>query len=222
MCRIRRLAPLLALAATLALVSQAGAHRPYFEEQDITASAPWQVDDPTISTVVYATLESRQDVDYFAFDGRSGQRILLEMVIPQLEGQADFAPTMALMGPGLPAAPLPAPVVRPSGSGALILPPPPGPASTFNEPFSRTSYWERQSQRVLLPADGRYVVAVWHPQGRLGRYGFVIGDRERPGGDLAFGRKLRSYWTSVPTPPGEAAPAPGLRSVEPTHRCGQR
>ena len=30
---------------------------------------------------------------------------------------------------------------------------------------------------MTLPANGRYVVAVWHPQGELGRYGFVIGDK---------------------------------------------
>ena len=50
---------------------------------------------------------------------------------------------------------------------------------------------------MTLPADGRYVVAVWHPSGETGRYGLVIGDKERPGGDLAFMRKLRSYWTPV-------------------------
>lgn len=219
-----RLAVLLALAATVVLASQAAAHRPYFEEQDIVPSAPWRIDDPTISTVVYATLESRRDVDYFAFSGRAGQQILLEMVIPQIEGQADFAPTMALMGPGLPAAALPPTVAQPRGSGALLLPPPPGPAPTFFEPFSRTSYWERQSQRVALPANGGYVVAVWHPEGRVGRYGFVIGDKERPGGDLAFGRKLRSYWTPVPTPPAEAS-SPTVatpRSDKPGHRCNQR
>ncbi|MDW8319577.1 MAG: hypothetical protein RMN53_17260, partial [Anaerolineae bacterium] len=216
MLRTWRLAMGLALAASLALALPAAAHRPYFEEQDVGPAAPWRIDDPTISTVVYATLEGRQDVDYFAFDGRAGQRILLEMVIPQIEGQADFAPTMALMGPGLPAATLPSAVVQPRGSGALLLPPPPGPAPTFFEPFSRTSYWERQSQRVTLPAGGRYVVAVWHPEGRVGRYGFVIGDKERPGGDLAFGRKLRSYWTPVPTPPAEATPASSSPAPEPS------
>ena len=79
----------------------ASAHRPYFEEEDIAAAEPWQIDDPTISTVVYATLESAADVDYFAFDGRQGERILLEITIPQIEGQENFAPMMALLGPGL-------------------------------------------------------------------------------------------------------------------------
>lgn len=176
------------------------AHRPYFEEKDIVAAKPWVIANPTISTVVYATLQTPCDVDYYAFDGKAGQTILLELTIPQITGQEDFAPTLALMGPGLPSTKLPARVARPANSGTLVLPPPPGPAETFFEPFSRTSYWERQSQRVTLPQDGRYVVAVWHPNKQVGRYGFVIGDREIPGGDLAFSRKLRSYWTPVPSP----------------------
>lgn len=190
----------LALAVLWAAATPAFAHRPYFEDKDIVASKPWRIDNPTISTVVYATLQTPGDVDYYAFDGKAGQRILLEITIPQIAGQEDFAPTMALMGPGLPSARLPATVEKPVKAGAQILPPPTGPAETFYEPFSRTSYWERQSQRVTLPQDGRYVVAIWHPTKQLGRYGFVIGDREIPGGDLAFSRKLRSYWTPVPAP----------------------
>ena len=46
---------------------------------------------------------------------------------------------------------------------------------------------------------------------------FVIGDKERPGGDLAFGRKLRSYWTPVPEP----APEPKPAGVAGYHRCGK-
>jgi hypothetical protein len=196
---MRRYLPIavpLALIVALLAAAPASAHRPYFEEQDIVASAPWIVKDPTISTVVYATLESAADVDYYAFDGRKGERILLEITIPQIEGQANFAPTIVLLGPGLGQAAVPAQVERPAGaSGALVMAPPAGPAPTFFEPFSRTSYWERQSQRVTLPADGRYTVAVWHPDGETGRYGFVIGDKERPGGDIAFTSKLRAYWT---------------------------
>ncbi len=140
-------------------------------------------------------------MDYYTFDGRKGQRILLEITIPQIAGQELFAPEMALMGPGLAPGQLPARVVLPDKAGVTLIPALTGPASTFYEPFSRTSYWERQSQRVTLPADGRYVVAVWHGAGEVGRYVFVIGDKERPGGDPAFRSKLRDYWTPVPQPP---------------------
>lgn len=195
---IAPIALIVTLVVVLATPLPASAHRPYFEDRDIVASRPWKIDDPTISTVVYATLESSRDVDYYTFEGKKGQRILLEITIPQIDGQDDFAPTLAVMGPGLPSGRLPSQVVRPTRAGVQVIAPPAGPADSFFEPFSRTSYWERQSQRVTLPANGRYVVAVWHPQGNLGRYGFVIGDKERPGGELiGLGKKLKAYWTPV-------------------------
>ena len=209
----RTVAGLVLLLLALSAVP-ASAHRPYFEETDITADKPWFVSDPTISTAIYATLDTRSDVDYYAFDGRKGQRILLSLTIPQIAGQEQFAPEMALLGPGLGAASLPARVVNATGSGVQLVPALKGEAKSFYEPFSRTSYWERQEERVALPADGRYVVAVWHTDGAVGRYTFVIGDKERPGGDPAFGRKLRSYWTPVPEPAPEPAGVTGR------HGCG--
>lgn len=186
----------------------AQAHQPYFEEDEIEAGNPWQIKDPNVSTALYATLGSHEDVDYFSFEGKAGEVVLLELTIPQIEGQEDFAPTLALMGPGLPDAELPGEVVIPEGAGALVIEPPAGPAPTFYEPFSRTSYWERQEQRVTLPASGHYVVAVWHPEGEIGRYTFVIGEQERLGGDLLFPFKMSSYWTPVEAPAVEAEPAP--------------
>lgn len=191
---------LLTLVLLALSVMPALAHQPFFEEKDITADAPWRVKDPTVSTALYATLESPEDVDYYAFEGRKGQNILLEITIPQIAGQELFAPEMALLGPGVGAAATPARVIVPAGDGARLIPALTGSTRTFNEPFSRTSYWERQSQRVTLPADGRYIVAVWHGAGQVGRYVFVIGDKERPGGDPTFPLKLRDYWTPVPTP----------------------
>ncbi len=197
-------------------VASVWAHQPFFEEKDITADAPWQIKDPTVSTAVYATLDSSADVDYYTFEGRKGQSILLEITIPQIAGQELFAPEMAIMGPGLAADRLPTRVAVPTGAGSLLIPALTGPAAVFNEPYSRTSYWERQSQRVTLAADGRYVVAVWHGAGEMGRYLFVIGDKERPGGDPAFAAKLRSYWTPVPKPPPVQTAAPDVEG----HTCG--
>jgi hypothetical protein len=191
------------------LPAPALAHQPFFEEEDITADQPWVVEDPTVSTAVYATLESPTDVDYFTFEGRAEQTILLQMTIPQIEGQEEFAPFMAVMGPGLPVAELAAGVERQADGGAVLLPPTPGPPSTFFEPFSRTSYWERQEERVTLPSDGSYVVAVWHESGEVGRYVFVVGEKEELGGDLTFPLKMRGYWTPV----GSAQSAQGFPIV---------
>jgi hypothetical protein len=207
----KRLLLLIAAVVGLSLAafpaSEALAHRPYFEEEDIGAVEPWFVDDPTISTAIYATLDGAGDVDYFAFDGKQGEVILLAMTIPQIEGQESFAPTMALLGPGLERIDLPGEIAVPEDAGVMLLEPPPDPAPTFFEPFSRTSYWERQERRVPLPETGRFLVAVWHPEQEVGRYTFVIGEKERLGGDLAFPFKMRSYWTPVEPVDAVATPA---------------
>lgn len=208
MRRLKLLPLLLGLLLAGMLVSSALAHQPYFEEKDIEAGDPWVIDDPSISTALYATLESRGDVDYFSFEGLAREVILLELTIPQIDGHENFAPSMALMGSGLPDVDLPEQVTVPEGAGVLVIGPPPGPATTFYEPFSRTSYWERQEQRVTLPEGGQYVVAVWHPDGEVGRYTFVIGEKEKLGGDLAFPFKMRNYWTAVEVPATEPEPEP--------------
>jgi hypothetical protein len=204
-----------ASAALLLLISAqpVSAHQPYFEEEDLTAEAPWAIADPTISTALYATLESAGDVDYYAFDGQAGQAILVGLSIPQIDGQAAFNPAIAVLGPGLPAAAEPSQVTVLDAAGAVVLTDERAEAPGSFEPFSRTSYWQRQREYVTLPQDGEYVVAVWHEQGAVGRYTLVVGDREVPGGDRAFARKLGDYWQPV-------EPAPVVPDqVLPEHRC---
>lgn len=214
----------LMIAATMILggAGRALAHQPFFEDADWTAKTPYMIKDPTVSTALYATLAQRDDVDYVTFAGQRGQRVLIGLTIPQIEGQDDFAPTLALLGPGLPAAQLPA-AVEATADGAVVLAPEAGPARPFFEPFSRTSYWERQEQVVTLPADGAYTVAVWHPAGAVGRYTLVIGDRELPGGDVAFPFKLRAFWTPAPQPTVQAAEETGASPAGTTRQgCRQK
>jgi hypothetical protein len=215
---MQRIILIIALICSISILAPTAtlAHQPFFEDQDITFDQPWPIKDATISTAVYATLSSTTDVDYFTFEGAEQEVILLELTIPQITGQDSFAPTLVLMGPDLPEIDMPQGIVQPEGSGALLLEPSAGPAPTFYEPFSGTSYWERQEERVTLPAGGQYVVAVWHPQGEVGRYTFVIGEKERLGGDPAFPVKMRSYWTPVEVP----APGPESADVAPKYSCG--
>jgi hypothetical protein len=208
----RRLLPAVITSLLLVLLtaSLASAHQPFFEDRDFTADAPGSVRDPTVSTALYATLATAQDVDYVTFEGKRGQSILIGITIPAIEGQENFTPTVALVGPGLPAATLPPQIAvrkaTDSTWGARVWPAAPGQANVFFEPFSRTSYWERQEDRIALPADGTYTLAVWSDSGATGRYTLVVGDREVFGGDPAFGMKLPSYWTPV-LPPVETGAA---------------
>jgi hypothetical protein len=188
--------PSVLVIALIVLLFPALAHQPFFEDKEFTVDNPGIIKDSTISTAMYATLETPSNVDYYTFNGSKGQSILLSITIPQITGQENFTPTMALMGPGLPAGDLPSQIMKPIDSGVLILSSPAN-ATSFFEPFSRTSYWTRQEQYVTLPANGSYSVAIWDDNEQVGRYVFVIGDREIPGGDLAFPLKIKNYWTQV-------------------------
>ena len=140
---------------TLTSVHTASAHQPFFEDDDFSTARPWTVADPTISTALYATLASTRDVDYVTFEGEKGQSILFGLTIPRIEGQENFTPTLAVLGPGLPKGTLPRQITQPRNTGAIVLQAPPGPARLFAEPFSGTSYCERQETRISLPADGQ-------------------------------------------------------------------
>lgn len=192
---------LLTLVLVFSTVDTAAAHQPIFEEVDFTAENVRNIADPTVSTALYATLSQADDVDFFTFTGKAGTRTLIGMTIPQIAGQDDFAPTIALIGPGLPEKdstllPESAENLLNADEGFTILEAPEE-ASPFFEPFSRTSYWRRQHVRVALPADGDYTLIVWHASAQVGRYVLVVGDREIPGGDPLFAIKLPNYWTPV-------------------------
>ena len=63
------LAILVTLFATLFAPTQtAYAHQPFFEEPDTTQTKPLSIKDPTISTALYATIDSLTDIDYYIFD----------------------------------------------------------------------------------------------------------------------------------------------------------
>jgi len=184
---------LLFLIVFIGFLTPAMGHQPFFEDKEFTFDSPGHIRDPNVSTAMYATLETPTNVDYYDFNGSKGESIFLSITIPQIAGQENFAPIMALMGTALPNVDLPKNVKKSQYPGAIILSPPAN-VTTFFEPFSRTSYWTRQEQNVTLPANGRYLVAVWDDKGQIGRYVFVIGYKEVLGGDLAFPLKIRNYW----------------------------
>ena len=202
----RLLALTLVLLLAVLTASSALAHQPFFEDPDSTAAAPISVRDPEISTALYSTLDRPDDVDFFSFSVTTGQTIEIGMSIPQIEGQEQFAPSIAVIARGMDMAtdqwlPEDAAPLLSDDRGATLI----GPvmAQIFFEPFSRTAYWQRQRQRITFAADGEVHVVVWHPQQETGRYTLVVGQREVLGGDPGFARKLREFWTPVVQSPGE-------------------
>ena len=194
---------LLAVLCTLVLPPQmAHAYQPFFEDEDTTQTNSIYIQDPTISTALYSTIDSLTDIDYFIFDGIEGSDILLSITIPKIDGQLEFAPTLAIIGPGLPLAILPAIITTDSKMppGSIIFTP--TEPQSFFEPISQSSYWRRQTNHITLPETSQYTVAVWSESVvRTGKYVLVIGDREIRGGDPNFTSKLKIYWTPMESRP---------------------
>ena len=191
---------LLALLCAVVSTHIALAHQPFFEEPDTTASTPLRVRDPVISTALFSTLEQVADIDFFTFSVTTGQTIEIGMTVPQITGQDRFAPHIGILAAGLDSAgisdlPEAARSLATGRMGAMVIEP--TAATVFFEPFSRTAYWRRQRKKVTFPVDGEVYVVVWHAQGSVGRYALVVGQREVPGGDSDFARKLKVYWTPV-------------------------
>lgn len=121
---MRRYPALLSSALAMIVASPALADQPFSKEEDIRFHIAWVIDGCTISTAVYATLDSPTDVDYFTFEGELDRSMLLQITIPEIKGKEDFAPQMPQPGCGLAPIALPDGVTRPDDAGGVWLPPP--------------------------------------------------------------------------------------------------
>ena len=175
------------------------AHQPYCESADLTFDSPWQVPDATISYAYYGNLYPASDVDYFTFEASENQSVLLSLSIPAIDGQEDFAPVIAVFGPGLPVdmpAQLSERVTVPEDQGGMLIPLGDEPEYWY-EPFGGRYYWNWENYFFTVPADATYTVALWHPSEELGRYSFVIGEEEIRGGDPECMSSFDDYWTPL-------------------------
>ena len=198
-----RLLPLL-ICLALCLPSIARAHQPYCEFADLTASAPWMVPDPSISYAYFGSVYPAGDIDYYTFTAAQGQSILLSLSIPAIPDHEVFSPVLAVYGPGLAGErppQLPAEIALADGDGALMIPLGQQPRYWF-EPFGRRYYWNWDDFFLRAPRSARYTVALWHPLDEIGRYSFVIGQREVFGGEADCFASYGEYWT--PLIPGQS------------------
>ncbi len=159
------------------------------------------IPDIAVSRAAYRELKSDQQVDVYEFAAREGQQIYVQMTVPVLERQADFAPVIVLQGPGGDLS-FPAPDVQ----GGTILDAPhvvvdtlhphddgdaevtplalavawdgKGP-TVFDEPFTGTRYWIRQTVTVLAPVDGTYRIGIYSAEGSTGKYVLATGREEK-------------------------------------------
>lgn len=199
----RKLSLLICLYALLmAFPWSVRAHQPFCEFADLTAAAPWQVPNPSISYAYFGNVFPAGDIDYFSFDAQAGQNVLLSLSIPAIPDLDVFSPVMAVFGPGMDASAPPQlsmRLVKPAAQTAMMIPL--GDEAVYwYEPFGRRYYWNWDDYFFRAPATATYTVALWHPANEIGRYSFVIGQREVFGGDADCFSSYSDYWT--PLEPG--------------------
>lgn len=177
-------------AASLCFAPFAYAHLPAWGE----AGGENQIDDMDVSTAFYQEIKDGTQVDTYTFTGEAGQFLHAGINIPAVKGMEDYGVTMALLGPGLPAAGLgELPEAHADAEGALIFPS--EVSDDFFEPFTQTRYRGRQTVEMELPASGEYHIMVWNPDADTGKYVIDVGERE------AFGLleilKMPYWWVRV-------------------------
>ena len=149
-----------------------------------------------VSWGIYEELSGSNDVHYYKFAANEGERLYAQISIPKLEKFSTFVPFIALVGSDVSAGNLEGgysvreyahdvgdlPFGIPPGMRAIVVDyNGPVPSSEFYEPFTQTSYWERQEIVVnSLPSSGTYYLVVFDRSlvQDEGKYTLAVGEIE--------------------------------------------
>jgi hypothetical protein len=175
-----RKALVIALLVVLYSAVTAHAHKPVA----IGGSYPtfdqalWMTD-IDVSQVAYAELTDGDRALWLAFDAAAGTRLDLSLGVPVIDRLTDYRPSMAVLGPGLPAIELP--FETPPGSEGVIFDSAGKEPEFFHEPFTGTDSWILLEEAVDLPETDTYYVVVWPPGEIVDKLWIAIGVREEFG-----------------------------------------
>jgi len=165
---VMTVALLMCALSILASPVTADAHKPLSVDapNDSGFGSAKVIPDHRVSWAIYKELKAGS-ADYYTFEGKQGERFYAQMTIPKLEGLASFTPSLALVGPGVGSGldlelgpgrlvqnvSFP---VAPDGMESVVIEyGGPLPSAEFYEPFTQTTYWERQQVTIdSLPASG--------------------------------------------------------------------
>jgi hypothetical protein len=141
-------------------------------------------------------LNGSDDVHYYKFTASKGEKFYAQMSIPMLREFSTFAPSIAMVGSNLTARSLEGaysareytsesgdlPFTLPTGMTSIVVDyNGPTPSSEFYEPFTQTSYWERQEINTnSLPSEGTYYLVVFDNSlvQDTGKYTLAVGEIE--------------------------------------------
>lgn len=165
-------------------------HKPLFKSGAI--SSPQQamtIPDPNISWAIYASLNHSGEADYYTFRAPQNFKLTAQITIPAISSLQNFAPHLALIGPGLPTSTAGVPGLDglnvPSSDGVVIYNAThAGATDAFYEPFTQTNYWNRQTETPTLTKSGTYYLAVFNlptDAVQTGKYVLAVGTKEEFG-----------------------------------------
>jgi hypothetical protein len=159
-----------------------GAHETFSEEKDYSVEAPFSISDSIENAkAVYARLEPSTDIDVYTFNVTKPVHLHARAFVPLVPGLEQFLPSLAVVGPGLPAPGEKIPFPLPAGYGAVVIPntPPGKKRPVFYEPFSGTEYYDAPAFDQKVSVTGTWYVYYWDPYGIGGDYVAILGFRER-------------------------------------------
>ncbi|MGH2699960.1 MAG: hypothetical protein ACRDJL_12285 [Actinomycetota bacterium] len=183
-----------ALIATLALATTS--HYPLFVAGIDHPERAEMIDDIERARAFFGRLDAGQ-TDYFRFEGRAGQTVTLEILVPKREELRDFRPQVIVAGPGFTGDCRGLPI---DARGCERAPASAAPASLY-EGFTQSYYWSyaepgEPHSTLTLPEEGSYLVAVGADDETLeGPYALGFGTEQRWGVAEVLGFPLQ--WVSA-------------------------
>lgn len=168
----------LTVAAVSFVATSALGHQPIVSDGSaINAASAISLGDVNVSKVVYHEVTADASRLWMKFEGASGQLLYVQLGLPAIERLANYRPSVAILGPGLPAIDLSFEV--PAGLGGILLSSNDVTNPTvFDEPFSGTRSWILAEQDIPLPQAGTYYVVAFDPAGQTGKLWVATGREE--------------------------------------------
>ena len=171
------------MSPLLLSITAALAHKPSYSSGEYSSpdSAFW-VADPEVSIVLYHEVSCERPQLWMQLWLDPTQPLYLQLGVPVIDRLANYRPSIAVLGPGLPEIELPFAV--PDGLGGILLETDdveqPG---DFYEPFSQTDSWILFEDTLDMPEAGLGYIVAWDPQDTTGKLWVAVGTREEFGSD---------------------------------------
>jgi len=137
----------------------------------------YKVADISVSRVAYHHARSGQPFLWLTFDGKAGQKIEIQMGVPEIDRYAEVRPATAVLGPGLPPAP-DLPFAVPKGMGATVLSTDSQKPTLFHEEFTGTVSWLFAKTTIPLIQNGKYYAVSYIPSGNEAKFWVALGEAE--------------------------------------------